>query len=439
MFSDRAAGIVRSACAVALLAALGSVACGRKEAPKPPPRKNPARTNDLKASQRGMTLLLTLSYPSTTAGGLALPAIDRVAFARFTRPAPEFMQQPDASAAEAAVEAEAETEDEVAEREARQEAEIVAEEVEAGAEVAEETPGAEDETIGVETPVDKLEEELGEVPETNPYLQIRVDPDEFRKGAENVLVLEGDDLDAAVVGGRIIARFALAEIATEPPVAYSFRAETSAGRLRSPDSNTASFVPLPPPAAPLELTLLPERGGVRLTWSAPEVESDEEIAGFHVYRRVPQASLYPDRLAEVSAEQTEYLDKSARFGSGYVYAVTAVRMKVPLVESALSDEREIAYSDDFAPAAPVDLVLLSEARRTRLVWATSRERDVVGYLVFVSQNGGEPVQLTPEPIRPSEYIHEGTVSGATYTYTVVAVDRTGNRSEPSEEATTRAP
>ena len=82
--------------AVAALLLLTVQACGRKGDPQPPPQKHPARTTDLRVEQRGQELILSMSYPTMTVGGLALPGIDRLELVQYTRPAPEFMEQPDA-------------------------------------------------------------------------------------------------------------------------------------------------------------------------------------------------------------------------------------------------------------------------------------------------------------------------------------------------------
>ncbi|MGB5398646.1 MAG: hypothetical protein WBO71_00385, partial [Thermoanaerobaculia bacterium] len=54
------------------------LACGRKEPPRPPASKVPAKITDLTVQQRGMELLLTMTYPSTTMGGLALSDLEAV-------------------------------------------------------------------------------------------------------------------------------------------------------------------------------------------------------------------------------------------------------------------------------------------------------------------------------------------------------------------------
>jgi len=434
-------------------------ACGRKGDPQPPPRKNPARTTDLRVEQRGQELVLSMSYPTMTVGGLALPSIDRLELVRYTRPAPEFMPQTEAevSGDEAAAPSEpAADEDAVTQEPGASEAmspespvnepaidqptieEVVVEDILPPAKVGDaEGEGTPDTAPGGEQTEDAgaIEELIPEEP--NPYLSIRVDRKEFDKQSETVLVLEGADLEAAVVGGRIVMRIPLDEIANEPPVAHSFAVETFSGRLRSPQSAIASFVPLPPPGTPLDLATTVDARGVTLSWSGLEDES--EIEGYRVLRRPAQSNSFAEPLATVEPGVTQYFDVTARFGNRYVYSVTAIRMEEPLVEGPLGEEREVDYLDTFAPRPPQGLVVLAESGRVRLLWDAGRERDIAGYLVLVSVGGDDPQPLTPQPITTSEFVHEGIVSGATYVYTVIAVDTAGNRSEASSPATTRAP
>ena len=429
------------------LALTASLACGRKEDPKPPPRKNPAKTRDLKIWQRGTDLVLTMGYPSATAGGQALAGIDRVRFFQYSRPAPEFMEQElsaqssligDEETAEpeveAAVEDAGEVEVEAIESEGPESESPESESPESEDPEQESTEGDGD---GEGEGEEEAEEDAEEPAEPNKYLNIMVDPEQFRKGAKEVLVLEGDALDQAVIGGRIVVSVPIEEITTEPPTAYTFQARTTAGPLESAGSNTASFVPLPPPSTPTGVEATPEPGGVRLRWEV--VPEEDEILGYQIYRKAPLATLYGESIGGVPPDRLDYIDRSARFGAKYVYAVTAIGMRGALVESGLGGEVQVAFRDDFAPAPPRGLVVLAEVGSTRVVWEIGREADIAGYIVSVSRDGGEPVELTPEPIAVNEFVHTGTESGVSYAYTVVAVDQSGNRSGPSRPATTRAP
>jgi hypothetical protein len=513
MSSDWAPSRLGRICTVLILVSVAiHPACGRKEDPEPPPRKNPAATRDLKIAQRGMELILTFSYPTMTMGGIGLVGgVDRIEIDGFVRAAPEFMEQPTVegeelegelatddepdtvgiasevegsgepgteetpetspeapqpeASAEPMVRERPEQEPEVTDRpEMTQEERQRAREARAGEaqeraqaaerdEIEREEQGVEEEAkaeaaIGEAEAVDQTEEmeELAEgedsadpfdAPEPNPFLQIRMDADEFRKEANRIMVLEEEALTSAIIGGQVVVRLPLSEVPTEPPVAHGYQLRTYSRRLESPDSNLAAFVPLPPPDSPQDLTLTPSAGGVTVAW-AP-LEDEEEIEGYNVYRRLAQSRYYDRAISMTEPGQSEFLDRSPQYGNSYIYSVTAVRMRNPLVESATGREREITFRDDFPPPPPRELVVLAEVGRVRLVWQASQAKDVVSYLVFARQGDGEPKLLTPDPLATAEFRHEGVISGTTYTYFVVAVDSKGNRSEPSEETSTRAP
>src|SRR4051812_39125353 len=77
--------VFTSALGLLLAAALG---CGKQGPPLPPLRTVPAATQDLHVRQQGTRALFELTYPKTTAGGVALDGVTAVEVWEAVQPAP---------------------------------------------------------------------------------------------------------------------------------------------------------------------------------------------------------------------------------------------------------------------------------------------------------------------------------------------------------------
>ena len=84
--------------------------------------------------------------------------------------------------------------------------------------------------------------------------------------------------------------------------------------------------------------------------------------------------------------------------------------------------------DTTPPSTPLDLRATLEGRDARLDWNASPETDVVGY--HLSRDG---TRITNSPVSATTYLDANLAEGE-YGYVVVAVDRAGNESDPSNEA-----
>lgn len=357
--------------------ALFLVACGKKGDPEPPIRMVPAGTDQLSVVQRGGELLLELPYPQTTAAGTPLPGVSEVVVWQLLWPAP------------------------------------------AGAAGAPE-----------------------------------VDERRFLVAATPARAVAADELPEVVRGNRI----ALSLPAPEPPEAAALArpAVTLAVKTAGPGgeesafSNRVSFLLIEPPEPPTGLEATGRPGGIRIDWTHPvevaeeageeEVLEEPALAGFNVYRRKATERTYGQPLRTVGPRTRAFRDEGALFGERYIYAVTAVASRQPVVvESRFAEEAEVDYRDLYPPPVPEGLVALAQVelqqRRVRLVWEASAASDLAGYRVYRrSPDTQELRPLTDEPIPSTEYQDRDVVSGATYTYRVTAVDEAGNESEPSETA-----
>lgn len=114
------------------------------------------------------------------------------------------------------------------------------------------------------------------------------------------------------------------------------------------------------------------------------------------------------------------------------YSVTAISThQAGPVQSEPSAPVCVELKDVFPPAPPKNLAAVGSEGAVSLIWERSEAADLAGYLVLRSEGGGEPEALHETPIAETTFRDEGAKPGVVYRYVVVAVDKAGNRSEPS--------
>ena len=373
--------------ALALAAPLAVAACGKRGDPRPAPRTIPAAIADLAVRQRGFEVVLEMTHPKTTAAGLTLPPLDEVVLYELERPAPAVAAP-------------------------------------AGAALA--TPPS--------TTAESATTASGAPPVTLP------DRREFELAAKPTLRIGGAELASAISGDRITLRFRLPEpVPASPPQRfYAVRTHAEGGET-SDLSNFVALLPRAVTAAPSDFRATPGKGGIGLAWKAPADAPAEAVVGYNVYRRQAELTAYGPPLARLDAASTAHIDASATYGQRYIYAVTAVANREPLVESALSVEHEIAYDDRFAPAPPTGLTALPMPGEVKLLWEPVAEPDVAGYVVERADPGSDFHRVNAEPVTAVELSDRGLGSGFTFRYRVAAIDRSGNLGEFSPAVDARVP
>ena len=258
-----------------------------------------------------------------------------------------------------------------------------------------------------------------------------VDARRFAAASNVRQALNESDLSAASTGDRIYLRLQIpsaAESEERNNYSYGVRVLASNGEI-SGLSNVVSMVPEAPPSPPVNLKVIPSPEGLRVSWG---LGSGLEVEGFNVYRRDARSRSYRRALRSLDADTREYLDSSARFGRRYIYTVTAVVSREPLVESRLSGETEVLFQDRFSPEPPGGLVALAETDQVRLRWDPSTSSDAAAYHIYRRRGEGDFQRITPTPIREREWVDEDVNRGEVYRYRVTALDALGNEGDPGE-------
>lgn len=220
---------------------------------------------------------------------------------------------------------------------------------------------------------------------------------------------------------------------------YDYRVVFTDFRGKETDSSVTERVRVvdTPPAAPAGIKVDVNDAEARVGWSYPKYRGDPRdfVVGFHVYRADTPTG--PFRRLDVApvlrndAAPLEFDDADVRNGGAYRYRVTAVdvvgRESAPLLSAT------VAVKDRTPPSSPTDVVVQEGTGVVSLSWRIAGEPDVAGYHVERANSLGDRFRRLDATLIPAQHPeYADTVAGGRrYFYRVLAVDASGNTSEPT--------
>ena len=204
----------------------------------------------------------------------------------------------------------------------------------------------------------------------------------------------------------------------------SYVAVAVSPRGRRGTASAAAVIPLvaappPPDAARVEY----DAASVTLAWPEPA-----EGVALHVY----ELGENERRLTEAPVTNGSFADPRVQFDVERCYAARAVATIASVaIESELSPSTCVTPRDTFAPPAPSGLNAVPENGAVSLIWAPVDAADLAGYIVMRAiAPETTPTPVNEAPIADTTY-RDGVPAGVRVRYAIVAIDRSGNRSEPS--------
>ena len=131
----------------------------------------------------------------------------------------------------------------------------------------------------------------------------------------------------------------------------------------------------------------------------------------------------PRPITAVPVDELTFTD-SVEFDRERCYEVRAVRGIGPgAVESAPTERRCLTPVDVFAPAPPTNLATVVREGAIDLIWESSPDLDVWGYLILRGAAGDDTLQpVNAAPVIETQFTDTTVTPGTRYVYAVMAVD-----------------
>ena len=236
------------------------------------------------------------------------------------------------------------------------------------------------------------------------------------------------------------------ELAGEPArLRYAVRYVNAAGQ-RAAFSNFLAIEPSAKVAQPPTLVATGKEvseTAITINWTPPTANIDGttpvNLLGYNVYRLdESQREVSPTPINSALVSGTQYSDQTFQFGENYTYFVRSVSLGTEgaQVESLNSNPLSISPRDVFPPSPPASITIAAAPGRLSIFFPANPEPDIAGYNIYRSTDPDLPkeqwTKLTPSLLTRTTFQDENVESGKRYYYYLIAVDQSGNVSQPSE-------
>jgi fibronectin type 3 domain-containing protein len=259
--------------------------------------------------------------------------------------------------------------------------------------------------------------------------------------AQPVFVLlatvRADRPENAVVQGTV---YAYRDESVTAGLTYRYQVQAvNRGGEASPLSEEAIADLTSAPATPVNLRATGRDGVVELEWQAPPAAGQEPTPparGYNVYRALQPGAYGTQPINARPLSETAFRDAGVSNDVTYYYVVRSVGTdRPPWRESVDSVEVSVVSQDFVAPAPPRGLIAIPDQGAVALTWDANTEPDILGYFVYRRELPQVvPVRLTAAPVPGTTFTDRTPRSGASYVYTVTAVDRSSHRNESAPSA-----
>ena len=234
----------------------------------------------------------------------------------------------------------------------------------------------------------------------------------------------------ATIDGRLNAEYINKDLPDNRAYKYRVKVKTYDGIISTPSAEVeGNTKPLPPIVSNVKASRdLPKR--IEISW---DKSPSKDVVYYNVYRAVTPYLFYT-YLAKTA--DTKFVDMIGKDGAARYYKVTAVDNQG--LES-LKQENPVMGTTLPKPAAPVVTNITMQGNSVKITWMPGDNRAVKYSVVKKYSQGFSQKKTKYINIRENQYIDNDVVPGVEYNYQVIAVDKNGIESKPTEDITIDVP
>jgi uncharacterized protein len=196
-------------------------------------------------------------------------------------------------------------------------------------------------------------------------------------------------------------------------------------------------VDITPPTSPIEVKTSVQSMNVKVSWTG---RPSPDLVGYSMYRS-PKSEGPFSKVNQVIIDKADsvYLDVVPQPGYYYYYVAAVDKAG----NEGASERSLIEVKDIVPPAIPKNIMAKPDTGKIVLSWSGNMEKDLMGYYVYRSikkQKSSSFVLVNAEPLKDSTYTQVFPKNANNlFSFRVVSVDTSYNKSEPSEIVSARMP
>lgn len=189
-----------------------------------------------------------------------------------------------------------------------------------------------------------------------------------------------------------------------------------------------------PPGIPENVIVVSDSARLIVKWKANQ---EKDLLGYKIYRSIENDINNLSLLTAAPFKDNFFIDSLPKNAMNkFSYAV--ISLDTNLNESKLSALASNSMIDITAPREPFLKNIILENQKIRIEWVKNTELDLLGYNIFRKKLKDtaaifEQVNHTLVPPDINMYFDRNYELGTEYVYRLIATDKAGNRSRPSNE------